>query len=210
MITTINEYRKYLLKENLSFDLISFDDIVTQTFIHKQLESDLVEYYVTNYQQLTEPDNKNNAKILKSADFIDWLKDELSDKIDIVEPIMRSLIHDGKITIYRSITTDDKWFTNLLKSKRNIGTFWAYDAEAAEPHWGYDNTNAKNIVLIKSTIDITYVDWVNTFQLNIDIDLEDEHEITVLDGSPIQIEELTINNKPVQVSPELKNKIFYA
>jgi len=210
MITTINEYKKYLLKENLSFELISFDDIVTDTFIHKQLESDLVEYYVTNYKQLTEQDNLNNTKILKSADFIDWLKDELSDKIDIVEPILRNLIHDNKITIYRSITTDDKWFTNLLKSKRNIGTYWAYDAESAEPHWGYDNPNAKNVVLIKSTIDIQYVDWVNTFQLNIDIDLEDEHEITVLNGAPIQIEELTINNKPVKLSTELKNKIFYA
>lgn len=211
MITTINEFKKHILNEGKSFDDVKFDDIVTSIFISKQLESDIGEqYYVSNYKQSTSPDELDNFKIMRSADFIDWLKEELSDKIDVVESVMRGLIDNDKITIYRSITTDDKWFENLLNSKRNIGTFWSYDAESAEPHWGYNDPKTNHTALIKSTIDIKHVDWVNTFQLNIDIDVEDEHEVTVLDGSPVQIEELAIDGVPVKLSQELKNKIFFA
>lgn len=212
MITNINEFKNFLLNESKSFDDVQFDNIVTRGFIANQLtKGDVGEhYYVTYYKQQNETGDLSDDKIVKSVDFIDWLKDELSYKIEAVESTLRNKIEDDKITVYRSITTDDRWFPNLLKSKCSIGTFWSYDAESAEPHWGYNDPKTNHTALIKSTIDIKHVDWVNTFQLNIDIDVEDEHEVTVLDGSPVQIEELTIDGVPVKLSQELKNKIFFA
>ena len=103
----------------------------------------------------------------------------------------------------------DDWYEKLINSGKHLGIYWSFDSNSAEAHWGH-NQNTPVEVLIKSSVNEEYVNWVDTIMLNMNPQLgEEEKEIRLFKNTSIKIEQLFINNEEIDIS-KIKNKEFKA
>lgn len=151
--------------------------------------------------------DSNEDDIIKTERFNRWLHYEVEAKIENVIVEISSNIKNNKITIWRVMTVDDKWLENLSTTGMRLGKYWSFEKDAAEAHWG---GNESNTIRIQTTINEKYIDWGETIEANIDPNIgETEKEITLFKNTPLIIDSIELNGKEMNIS-EFKNKIFKA
>ncbi len=208
----INEEIKAFINE-MSFYSISYNNIITPDYIKNIEMSDEYERFIENYQYEENKTDIDKDEIEKTEDFKKWFIVELEYLYDTAtEKLKNIVLPNNTIDIWRMLTVDENWITNLLKKGKHLGVYWAWDKNAAEAHWG--KSNLKKVIL-KSNVKEEYINWIDTIKLNMDIYLgEDEKEIRLFKNTPILIKEiLDENNNDLLDSPEykqIKNKTFYA
>ena len=119
-----------------------------------------------------------------------------------------NIINDGAIDIWRSMMVSDEWVNDFPKSVRRLGIYWSFREESAEPHWGYNDKVKKNLIKIKSNVKNEYVDWVSTMRLSMDFSAEGEDEIRLFKNTPLCIEEITVNGKPLTLNNVINKKFL--
>jgi len=138
------------------------------------------------------------------------MKYEAEYKFDEVINMISDQIKNDNIEIFRIITVGKNWIKHLEKQGNHLGIYWSFDEDAAEPHWGYNNSKKQIKALIKSLIDQKYVDWVRTIRANLTLSTgEEEKEITLFKSTPLKISSISINDEEQDIS-KIKNKIFKA
>lgn len=90
-----------------------------------------------------------------------------------------SEINENDIKIYRSIIIDSSKPLN-----KNLGIFWTYDKNAAEPYWG--NSKGKEVVLC-ALAPLSSIDLERTLLANMNLALREEREITLKKNSKIKL-----------------------
>ena len=210
--------RKALINE------VSIDDMSLIDFNLKAIASDWLmsspSSVIGNYQYEMQDDYSLSAddkekilhdddddEIMESDRFKRWLKYDVEYRIDNFMYEIKDYINaNGIINIWRKMTVDDNWIKRLPTSGNRLGIFWSFDENAAEAHWGGNETNK---ITIESEISQEYVNWDETIKLNIDPSIgEVEKEIRLFKNTPIIIKSLSINNEFVNI--DSINKVFKA
>jgi hypothetical protein len=195
----------------VSLDTINEKDIVNTKFINELLsDSFCEELLIAAYRQEEYIDEKiTDEKILRSNDFKKWIKYELETRFHEIQNKFNYEIidNDDKITIWRKLLVNKNWLRSI--EEQNLGIYWSWNKDAAEPHWGYNQTTKKLEVIIESSINEDQIDWIKTLQLNINYSSEEEKEVRLFKDTLLKIDKLWINNKEVDVS-FLRNKSFKA
>ena len=144
-------------------------------------------------------------------EFNEWLWDELESKFYDVQSNLYSQIKNGKITIYRAIHVIEDWVTYLEKQGKHLGIYWTYDKDSVDTYWSDDKRGQTKDVIIETNIPEQYVDWNETYLLNMDLSLGDmEKEIRLFKNTPLKIEKMWgEENKKIDIS-SIKDKTFYA
>jgi hypothetical protein len=114
---------------------------------------------------------------------------------------------DNTIDIWRSMMVSDEWVNNFPKYVKRLGIFWSFNEKSAEPHWGYNDSNRRNTVKLKSSIENEYVDWIATLRLSMDFSAEGEDEIRLFKNTPIELEGIIVNGESWDLS-KINNKKF--
>ena len=183
-------------------------------FIYNKNGDDTLEQYREEYKYdiagsgVEIPDDDD--EINESDDFKKWLAYELEYTFDKVKRKIMNHFDFEKINIWRAMTVDNKWFENIKKKDNiSLGIYWSYLEEQAEAHWGY-NTDGKNIsIIIKSSVTEKQINIKKTLMSNLHYSLgNDESEIRLIEGTPLKIEGLVIENK--KIKSIFKNKIYKA
>ena len=202
------EYQKLL--QEASFYSFNNDDILTDAYLKEFIRredsvDDMLDYYI----QDNDLDEINTNEIRKTDDFKEYIKDWLERDLDIAkENISDNINYDSnKITIYRAMTVDDNWIHHLKAQGKRLGIYWSWDIKSADAHWG--NFNQKNLAVITADIDENYVNWIETFELNMHPSLGDEREIRLFKNTPINVKSITINDEEINLN-QFNGKIFYA
>jgi len=187
MITTINEFKLFLIKESYFKD--------NDYYINKAIE-----LYDDNYTEeiytMTYPDNEIEDN---REHYLEFLYDMFSNEIeDILEDIYYTL--ENTKEIYRMITVSDEWSINNLNDKP-LGIYWSYEENSAEAHWGYNNNNYKTVLLIGKIEDINIVDIEESLLLNLNPSIgKEEKEIRLKEGNKILISLVKIDNIETEVN----------
>lgn len=219
----MNTLIKQLLRENLLKELsisdVSLNDFNVKEIIDGWLMSStetpvmLFKYEMQDDYDLT-PEEKEELmdadedEILDTDRFKNWLKYEAEYRIDeFIRMIGGYLNEDDTITIWREMTVSDEWISKLPTSGNRLGMFWSYDKDSAEAHWGGGESKR---VLIQTSVKENYIDWNQTINANINLQLgEEEKEITLFKNTPIKIEALSVNGESIDVRP-ISDKVFKA
>jgi hypothetical protein len=152
----------------------------------------------------------DSEDIMKSEENQYRLKEEIEDNYFGLINRLEDIIENDKITIYRKITVADDWLSKLENDNRSIGIYWAYEQDAAEAHWGYDQTGLKEITL-ESSVSVESVEWIETLQQNINPFYEEEKEIRLIKDSPVKLNAIyDKEGNKIPLPPEIKNKTFKA
>lgn len=194
-----------LLKEGKIED-INREDIISPDFqknmnayVHNEDD------YVYAFKEMFHKEDLDDDEILDSKEFKEMINNELEKKYeDLLETLYWLPEDDGKIKIWRIITTNDKDFLNKFKSQgKHLGIYWAFDEKAAEPHWGY----GKDInVKFECRIDENNVDWLDTIKVN--LTLQEEKEIRLFKNTPLTLDKLWIDSVEQNIEDIKKNKTF--
>ena len=187
---------------------ITLKDINLKSFIHVQDEKEFLNPYVSQYMAEehnkffdTEEHEDETYDIIKSKEFQDWLYYELEYRFNNLKDNFNTLINNNFMILYRSLTVKDTYIKDLLNNKvKHIGIYWTYDENSAEPHWGY-NLNIKNDIIYEININEKYINWVDTIRLNLEHEyFNEEKEVRLFRNTPIEITNITWNNKKVDIS----------
>ena len=188
---TVNRFNEMAIAD------VDFYDVVTD-----KLVADILEQLVDEEEA-------------ESEDMKARMKYELEERYtEISYKFEEELINEnGEISIYRRMTVKPDWLKHLEKQGGRLGIYWSWDPDAAETHWGF-NQSLKTI-MIESSIKSEYVDWVETLQLNISPLYEEEKEVRLFKNTPIKIKAIYDqkgyeDGKAMRISPNIKNKIFKA
>lgn len=202
----INEEIKKIIKER-PFDSFNNDEILNKKTIDNYMYNDSVEGYLDYYIKQYNLEDEDEDKIRESEGFKEYIKSILEDNLnDAKENIYDTFNFDGNLYIYRAITVDDNWINHLKTEGKRLGIYWSWNPDSAETHWG--NYKKPNIAIIEAEINEKYVNWLETFNLNMDLSLGDENEIRLFKNTPLKIISITINDKEIDLS-QFKNKQFY-
>ena len=172
---------------------------------------DEIDNYIVNYKMENAYDDiydeDDNEEIEKSKDFENWLKYELEMKYDEVSDRITDLIENNELILYRKMTVDNDWIEKLNNNQvKRLGTYWSYEEDAAEAHWGY--TNSKDELLLVGKININYIDWAQTFSANLYLSTgEEEKEITLFKNTPIEILEIYYKDEKIKIPDGVEFKI---
>ena len=186
-----------------SFHNFDVSDIITDKYLKNYIEDDdsLLNYYITN----NDLHNVSEKEVYASKDFQDFLKMQLEEKLtNAMENMYNAITNNGKITIYRAITVKDDWIEHLKTQGKHLGIFWSWHKEGADPIWA-DESKPTDVV-ITARVNEEYVDWKETFELNIS---SDEDEIRLFKNTPLEIISITIEDEEVDLEL-LANKTFVA
>jgi GNAT superfamily N-acetyltransferase len=76
------------------------------------------------------------------------------------------------LTVYRAMTLTD------IKDMRTkgVGVYWAWDEEAAQPHWGYGEGAGSVVYTLKAQVGERDIDWKGTIWANLDPNIGDEEK----------------------------------
>jgi hypothetical protein len=158
-------------------------------------------------EQKEELMHKDVDEVVEMDRFKKWIDYEAEHKIESFISDISHYFKDGIITIWRVMTVSDKWLQSLPFDVKRLGMYWSYEEDAAEAHWGRDNSHE---IRIQTSVREEYVDWSQTINANIDLQIgEDEKEITLFKNTPIRLEKLSVDGKEFNVS-YLKDKVFKA
>lgn len=201
----------------MSMKSVRIEDIVTKKYIDRELDTPDLEGYLYDYKirelgydwsGMEDDDLPDDEEIMESPEFMEFIQSELEDRFYDIQDSISRITKGGYITIFREMTVRADWEKNLRKHKR-LGVYWSWDEHAAEAHWGKFIKDYKKILLV-SRVKERHVDWIDTFQLNINPSLgEMEQEIRLFKNTPIKIERLYIRGKEVDIS-EIKDKVYKA
>jgi len=202
--------KQHLLIE-MSMKNIDISDIVTKKYV-KDLEfSDSLEGYLYDYKyqnDIEDDEELDDDDIMETPEFLEFVQRELDSSFYDVQYNIERTIKNGYITIFRSMTVKPKWFEKLDKHK-HLGIFWSWDKQAAESHWGHFDKGHREIKLV-TKIKEKYVDWIDTFELNIQPTTgEDEKEIRLFKNTPIKLLAIIDGGKEIDIS-SIKDKVFRA
>lgn len=89
------------------------------------------------------------------------------------------LIHDGRLTIYRTIMAMPNWKPS---KQRPLGIHWSWDEEAAQAYDGADRNEDFIPWTMVAEVPVSSIDWSRTLVQNASADYESECEITLLPG----------------------------
>jgi len=196
----------------MSLHSMNYNNIITPEYIKGLEMSDEYERFIENYQYEENKTDVDKDEIEETDDFKNWFRYELKYLYDDVVDKLNDVILDNTIDIWRMMTVDDNWISNLHQKGKHLGIYWSWDENAAEAHWG--NGGQKRVTL-KSNVREEYVNWDDTIKLNMNISLgEEEKEIRLFKNTSIKIIEiLDENNHNLLELPEykqIKEKTFYA
>ena len=204
---------RYLIE--MSMKSIKVKDIVTKKYIDRELDIPDLEGYLDDYKTrelgydwtgMEDDDLPDDDEIMETPEFIEFIQYELEDAFENVKNMIP--IKNGYIPIFREMTVRADWEKNLKKHK-HLGIYWSWDEHAVEAHWGKFAKGYRKILLV-SKVKEKYVNWFDTFQLNIQPSMgEMEREIRLFKNTPIKIERLYIKGKEVDIS-EIKDKVYKA
>jgi len=194
---------------------IQSDDILTDKFIKDFLDD---EFVIENCIRSYEIDNNNNNRFdiseinsdeyLENEDFIEYAKYLIESKFFEVYNMLEDLIENDRIKIWRSITVNKSWLSQLPTSKRPLGIYWSWDKNAAEPYWGYNDKEFSIPMTLQSSVNINDIDWVPTFKGNMHPNYEEEKEITIKKGASLKIEAIIDEHGKELNINKIKTKIF--
>lgn len=193
-----------------SFHTFLDENIVNDKFITDFIKSDDSAYYLLNYFiEVNDLDEDDSDDIEKSPEYHEFVKDEFYGYLESTKDNLYDKIdyNTNKIKIYRAITVDDNWIDHIKKQGKRLGIYWSWDIDGAETHWG--DPKKKKEALIESEIDEKYVDWIETFRLNIHPSYNEEREIRLFKNTPIKINSIKIDGDEIDIE-EIRNKIFYS
>jgi len=209
ILNIVNEEISKLFE--VSFHDFSNDDILNNKYLNYMISNesyindDLLYYFKDTYGF----DDENDEKILKSPEFKKYVKDYLEQNLETAkENIFNNIKYQSNnIYIYRAITVDGNWLNHLKTQGKRLGIYWSWSPDGAETHWG--DYSKKNVAIITAVINEKYVNWLETFWLNIHPSTGDEKEIRLYKNTPLNIISISINGNEIDLS-ELNNKTFYS
>lgn len=193
-----------LILESLFYNIQS-DDILTHKYFNHLKKEGVFDNYENLYKSYYNIDEDQN---IDYDDLLDFIKDEFIENFENTKENIFYLIKNEKLPIFRAITVDKNWLEHLRTQGKRLGVYWTWDERAAETHWGYDPK--KYTAILKSEINIKYIDWITTFELNSHPYYTEEKEIRLYKNTPINLKFIKINNKLKKLDYILKNKTFYA
>lgn len=193
-----------ILYDNLE-SMITLEDIIqileTDTGIDEQL---IFAYNNETGEELTTEDVNDNM-------FISFCRSYFIDNaFEFIDKIIR-LKDAYHLTVYRALTVSDKWLEKLPNNDKPFGIWWAYDKNMAQPHWGYNAPNKQNEIRVETNVNLDDVNWKPTIMANAHPFYMEEAEIQLYPGTEFQITNIyDVDNKPINISDKIKNKIFKA
>ena len=194
----------------MSMKQIDVKDIVTKKYV-EALDSSALEGYVYDYKyqnDIEEDDDFDDDDIMETPEFLEFIQDMLEDRFYEAKSDIADTIKNGYITIYRSMTVKPKWFEKLEKHK-HLGIYWSWDKMSAEAHWGHFEKDYRDVKLV-SKIKEKYVDWQDTFELNINPSTGyEEREIRLFKNTPIKLIAIFAQGEEFDIS-NIKDKVFRA
>jgi len=138
--------------------------------------------------------------------FQEWLKSYAENQVyDAVSRLASGVQSDnkGRILVFREIMANPDWIQNI--NVRGLGEYWAWDKRAAEAHWGMEGSVR---YLISAAVDPRLVHWERTLQVNADPSYEEEKEIYVPEGSPMEVLQLEADEKIVDPRLYAKSRLL--
>jgi len=208
LIKLVNKTIREFVINEASFHDFPSHEILSDKYIKDYIEhEDATESLLNWFIESNGLDSDDEDRILYSQEFHEFIKEYFEAELDKAkEEIYDRIDYDSNIIkLYRAITVDDNWIQHLKSQGKRLGIYWSWDDNAAEAHWA-DNSK-KNTAVIEAEINEKYVDWEETFKLNIHPFLSDEKEIRLYNNTPIKINSITINDEPLDLSI-LGNKTF--
>lgn len=152
------------------------------------------------------PDNLDDD-YLDSEDYNNWLIYELEHRCnEVIDMFKYDIIKGGTLTIWRAMMVNDNWLKQL-KPGMELGIWWSYEEDAAEPHWGYNNADKRIEVLIKAEVDAEQINWKSTIAANMHPSYKEEKEITLEKGIPLKLLGIKVNKKDININ-SLKDQMF--
>jgi hypothetical protein len=134
---------------------------------------DFMEKHEDNLQELERDDYDTFEDYFNAYKIIENAEDYLD--------IMTNFEQSPRIELYRSIMVPS---LEAIRFK-DVGIYWAFDADNAEPHWG-DYSTGNFEVTLTGSVATKHIDWEGSF-LSYTTMGEDESEVRLDAGAPIQI-----------------------
>lgn len=91
-------------------------------------------------------------------------------------------IKNGTIRCWRVIAVPEGWKPN---NSSHPGIYWSWDQSAAEAHWADGKHDHR--VEIEADLPVEAIEWPITLMMNAHPDYEDEKEIRIRPGSPVNV-----------------------
>jgi len=110
---------------------------------------------------------------------------------------------NGNISIYRSIVyhNDDKGsYFEDAKQYNEVGVYWTYESNLAEPHNGYSGKASALEVTYHAKTNFDSIDMSTTLMVNAWTSKE-EKEIRLIEGGLVEIYAIEIGDKVQQIKP---------
>jgi hypothetical protein len=184
---------------------INLETVVTAKFLDTVLDDE----YNTDFlkSQYIEEEIIDSDEI-DEDDFKKWVKYELEYLAENFISDIKKLIRNGKLKIWRAMTVNKEWESNLSSQVKHLGIYWSWDSHSAEPHWGYD-TKLPFTTLMEAEVEEIAINWIETVQMNINPGYTEEKEIRLVKGSKIKIVSIKIDNKEIDLT-EISGEKFIA
>ncbi len=202
-------YEVFIKINEASYFDFENNDILTDKYITNFIETeDYTEQILHFFIDINNLGDEDENEVLNTDEFRKFIKTHLEDNLESAKVnIDNSIGYDNEISIYRVMRVEDNWLEHLESQGKRLGIFWSWEESAAKAHWG--DYNKKRIAIIESSIDEKYVNWFDTFELNIHPYYLEEKEIRLFKNTPLIIKSITIDNEEVDIS-KFSDKIFYA
>lgn len=186
----------YDFTEEMIFSNVYKKNMRREDVYQNQIDSYMYEEGIDNYDEI-------NYEI-----YDNWFFDLLSSNYyDFSHTIDDMIQRDGTVKIWRRMTVDDDWLSQIERGNIRLGMWWSWDENAAEAHWG--DSSKRNSVLIESVIKEEYVNWLDTIHANIHPALYQEKEITLYKNTTMKIVSIEMNGEMID-SKIFENKIYKA
>jgi hypothetical protein len=131
--------------------------------------------------------SKKERKELEKEKADDWLVERIDE---FCRDLKTKAKWDGGLLMYRCIAVNNiEDFISKLKDKKfqkgysGIGVFWAWDAEAADCHWG----DGKHRITVVGRVPLSAINFYTTARANTDFHTHSEAEIQLKEGSQVEI-----------------------
>lgn len=185
---------------------INLKDINIKQFIKEQNNKNFLGPFVASYMEEEhneyfnwDEDEDQMFEIIESSEFKQWIEYELEYQFDNLRDKFSNLIRNSKITLYRAMTVVPNYIDLLTSGKvKRVGEYYSYDFDGAESHWSDGN---KDETIFEININEEYVNWVETFRLNLEHDFyNEEKEIRLFKNTPVNIVNIWWNKEQLDKS----------
>jgi hypothetical protein len=194
-----------------------FEDIKKKDIINKDtikhyingFNNELFMYSYAKFHKL-DPEKMNVEEWENTEEGRDWINYEIENCFEeTINKFEYEIINGDSLSIWRKMRVSNDWLNHLQKQGNRLGIYWSWDPNAAEEHWGYNIPEKFNVVTIESSVNVDYINWIDTIRCNMDPSSSEEKEIRLFKNTPLKIISLKINNKNIDLSL-IKNKLFKA